>query len=73
MQSLWMPPALIKPRTFLGLLLQIKGTMPTPQHAYERSIQALEGLPNDIRDYAMVLDDFGGLYVETGQPELQSG
>jgi hypothetical protein len=29
----------------------------------------LEGLPNNVRDYAMVLDDFGGLCLVTGHPE----
>jgi tetratricopeptide (TPR) repeat protein len=54
----------------LGLAYEDQGNYVDSQHAYERSIRTFEGLPNNARDYAMALDDFGGLYVSTGQPEL---
>lgn len=54
----------------LGLAYEDQGNYVGSQHAYERSIHTFEGLPNNVRDYAMALDDFGGLYVATGQPEL---
>jgi tetratricopeptide (TPR) repeat protein len=54
----------------LGLTYEDQGDYVDSQHTYERSIRMFEGLPNNVRDYAMVLDDFGGLYVATGQPEL---
>jgi tetratricopeptide (TPR) repeat protein len=54
----------------LGLAYEDQGDYLDSQHAYERSIRTLEGLPNNIKDYAMALDDFGGLYVDAWQPEL---
>jgi tetratricopeptide (TPR) repeat protein len=54
----------------LGLAYEDQGDYIDSQHAYERSIRTFEGLPNNVRDYAMALDDFGGLYVATGQPEI---
>jgi tetratricopeptide (TPR) repeat protein len=54
----------------LGLAYEDQGDYLDSQHAYERSIRTIEGLPNNVRDYAMALDDFGGLYLATGQPEL---
>ncbi|WP_157467796.1 tetratricopeptide repeat protein [Edaphobacter aggregans] len=54
----------------LGLAYEDQGDYLDSQHAYERSIRTLEGLSNNIEDYAMALDDFGGLYLEAGQLEL---
>ena len=54
----------------LGLAYEDQGSYVDSQHAYERSIRMFESLPNNVKDYAMVLDDFGGLYIVTGQPEL---
>jgi len=54
----------------LGFAYEDQGDYLDSQHAYERSIRTLEGLPNNIKDYAMALDDFGGLYVDAWQPEL---
>lgn len=54
----------------LGLALEDQGDFPASRHAFEQSLQAYEGAPNDTIDYAMALDDFGELYVATGQPDL---
>lgn len=53
----------------LGLALEDHGDFPASRRAFEQSIQAYEGVPNDASDYGMVLDDFGELYVATGQLE----
>ncbi len=63
-------PAVGRAWNVLGLAFEDQGNYASSQHAYERSIRTLEGLPNNIRDYAMAVDDFGGLYVVTGQLEL---
>ncbi|WP_263365504.1 tetratricopeptide repeat protein [Edaphobacter bradus] len=63
-------PAVGKAWNVLGLAYEDQGNYLDSQHAYERSIRTFEGLPNNTRDYAMALDDFGGLYVAAGQPEL---
>src|SRR5437879_9647004 len=52
---------------FLGLAYQDVGEFALSQHAYEESLRILKDLPENIRDYAMALDDFGGLYVATAQ------
>jgi len=57
----------------LGLAFEDQGDFPLSQHAYEQSIRILEGLPNNTRDYAMVLDDFGGLYVSISQFKIADG
>jgi tetratricopeptide (TPR) repeat protein len=54
----------------LGLAYEGLGEFALSQHAYEESLRILEGLPDNIRDYAMALDDFGGLYLATGQFEV---
>ena len=54
----------------LGLAYQDEGDYIDSQHAYERSVQMFGSLPDNAEDYAMVLNDFGGLYVETSQPKL---
>src|SRR6266567_7755608 len=52
----------------LGLAYEDEGELQLAQHADEESIRILETLPN-IRDYAMALDDLGGVYVTAGQFE----
>ncbi len=64
------PPIFGKAWNVLGLAFEDQGNYADSQRAYERSIHTFECLPNNVRDYAMALDDFGGLYVATGQPEL---
>jgi tetratricopeptide (TPR) repeat protein len=54
----------------LGLAYEDLGEFALSRHAYEESLRILEGLPDNIRDYAMALDDFGGLYIATGQFEV---
>jgi tetratricopeptide (TPR) repeat protein len=53
----------------LGLAYEDMGEFDRSQHAYEESLRILKDLPNNLRDYAMALDDFGGLYVAMGQFE----
>jgi tetratricopeptide (TPR) repeat protein len=53
----------------LGLAYEDQGESPLSRHAYEESLRILESLPDNIRHYAMALDDFGGLYMATGQFE----
>jgi tetratricopeptide (TPR) repeat protein len=59
-----------KASNILGLAYQNQGEFPLSRHAYEASLRLLESLPDNIRDYAMALDDFGGLYLATGQFEV---
>src|SRR5260370_15101361 len=54
----------------LGLAYEDLGAFALSQHACEESLRILEGLPDNIQDYAMALDDFGALYVATGQFEV---
>jgi tetratricopeptide (TPR) repeat protein len=54
----------------LGLAYDDQGNFPFAQHAFEESLHILENLPDNIQDYAMALEDFGGLYVVTGQFEV---
>jgi len=54
----------------LGLSYEDQGDFRDSTRAFEQSIQAYETVPNDTRDYAIALDDFGGLYVNTGQVDL---
>jgi tetratricopeptide (TPR) repeat protein len=63
-------PGIGKAWNVLGLAYEYQGNYVDSQHAYERSIHTFEGLPDDVKDYGMALDDFGGLYILTGQPEL---
>jgi len=53
----------------LGLAYQDQGSFTRAQHAYEQSIHTFERLPSNIRDYAMALDDLGGLYLAMGHPD----
>jgi tetratricopeptide (TPR) repeat protein len=54
----------------LGLAYADLGEFSLSQHAYEESLRIFEGVPDNIRDYAMALNDFGALYVATGQFEV---
>jgi tetratricopeptide (TPR) repeat protein len=54
----------------LGLAYQDLGDFALSQRAYEESLRILEGMSDNIQDYAMALNDFGALYVATGQFEL---
>ena len=51
----------------LGLALEDEGDFSASRRAFEESIQAYEGLQSVATDYAMALDDFGELYVVSGQ------
>lgn len=50
----------------LGLAYEEQGDPQLARHAYEESLRILKPLP-DSRDYAMALDDLGGIYLETRQ------
>jgi tetratricopeptide (TPR) repeat protein len=63
-------PSVGKSWNILGLAYEDIGNLAYAQHALERSIHIFEGLPNNISDYAMALDDLGGIYATTGQLEL---
>lgn len=54
----------------LGLALQDQGDFSASRGAFEQSIRAYEGLANNAIDFAMTLDDFGELYIVTGQADL---
>jgi tetratricopeptide (TPR) repeat protein len=54
----------------MGLAYQDLGDYASSQHAYEESLRIFEGLPKNLQDYAMALNDFGGLYVVTGRFEV---
>ena len=47
-----------------------QGDLALSQHAYEESLRILESLPDNVREYAMALDDFGGHYLATDQFEI---
>jgi tetratricopeptide (TPR) repeat protein len=53
----------------LGLTYKDQGDFVYAQHAFEQSIRILESLPNNTREYGMALDNLGGLFLATGQPE----
>ena len=63
-------PSSGKAWNILGLAYDDLGEFALSQHAYEESLHILEGLPKNILDYAMALDDFGAFYVDTGQFEV---
>ncbi len=50
----------------LALAYADQGNFALAQHAYEQSIHLLERSPGNIKDYAMALDGFGGLYLAMG-------
>ena len=52
-----------------GLAYADQGEFTRSQHAYEESLRILDSLPDNVQEYAVVLDDFGGLYLSTGQFE----
>jgi tetratricopeptide (TPR) repeat protein len=54
----------------LALAYEDQGDFTDAQRAYERSIRALENSPNHVKDYAMALDDLGGLYQAMGHADL---
>ncbi len=62
------PFATGKAWNILGLAYEDQGELQLARHADEESIRIFETLPN-TRDYAMALDDLGGVYVTTGQFE----
>jgi tetratricopeptide (TPR) repeat protein len=53
----------------LGLAYEDMGEFALSQRAYEESLRILRDLPDNLRDYAMAIDDFGGLYVAISQFE----
>lgn len=53
-----------------ALAYEDRGDFADAQRAYERAIRKLEELPNHIKDYAMALDDLGGLYLAMGDADL---
>jgi hypothetical protein len=63
-------PGTGKAWNILGLCYEDQGQFQLSQHAFEESLRVLENLPDNIRDYATALDDFGGLYLATGQFEV---
>ncbi len=54
----------------LALAYEDRGDFPNAQRAYERAIRTMEKLPNHNKDYAMALDDLGGLYLVMGHADL---
>jgi tetratricopeptide (TPR) repeat protein len=53
----------------LGLAYEDLGKFSLSQHAFEESIRILKRDPNTT-NYAMALNDFGGMYLATGQLEI---
>ena len=54
----------------LGNAYQDEEAFADARHAYEQSLQIFETLPNNLSGRAMVLDDFGQLYVYTRQFDI---
>ncbi|MGA8438200.1 MAG: tetratricopeptide repeat protein [Candidatus Sulfotelmatobacter sp.] len=54
----------------LALAYEDRGDFSDAQRAYERAIRTLEKLPSHTKDYAMALDDLGGLYLAMGHADL---
>ncbi len=59
-------PGTGKAWNILGLAYEDLGEFSLSQHAFEESVQILKSDP-DIRNFAMALNDFGGVYVAMGQ------
>ena len=59
-------PGTGKAWNILGLAYEDLGEFSLSQHAYEESIRILRNDP-DTRNYAMALNDFGGMYLAMGQ------
>ncbi|MGA7753350.1 MAG: tetratricopeptide repeat protein [Candidatus Sulfotelmatobacter sp.] len=53
----------------LGLSYKDQGDFALSERAFEQSIRLLERSYDRSRDYAMALDNFGGLLLAMGQPE----
>jgi tetratricopeptide (TPR) repeat protein len=51
----------------LGLAYTDQGVIGPAQHAYEQAISILQPLPENVRDYASALDNFGAFYRAMGQ------
>jgi len=51
----------------LGLAYEDQGSFSRAQHAFEQAIHVLKALPDHATDYAMALDDLGGLYLAMDQ------
>jgi tetratricopeptide (TPR) repeat protein len=64
------PPDTGKAWNILALADEDQGDFADAQRAYERAIHTLEKLPNHLKDYAMALDDLGGLYLAMGHADL---
>lgn len=64
------PAGIGKAWNVLGLAYEDQGDFFASRRAFEQSIQAYDGLANEITGHAMALDDFGELYVATGQLDL---
>lgn len=64
------PQGVARAWNVLGLAFEDQGDFFASRRAFEQSIQAYEGLANDKAGYAAALDDFGELYVATGQVDL---
>lgn len=54
----------------LGNAYQDEEDFADARHAYEQSVQICENLPGNLSGHAMVLDDFGQLYVYTRQFDI---
>jgi Tfp pilus assembly protein PilF len=53
----------------LALAYEQTGNVSESERAYERSLRLLEQQRDFVNDYASALDNFAGLYVETGRTE----
>jgi tetratricopeptide (TPR) repeat protein len=53
----------------LGLTYTDQGAFSAAQHAFEQALYLLQSLPENVRDYAAALDNFGLLYRAMGQLE----
>jgi len=51
----------------LGLAYEDQGDFIDAQHSFEQAISTLKGLTDHATDYAMSLDNLGGLYLVTGR------
>ena len=54
----------------LGVAYGVKGNFNEAQAAFERALRILEGDPDGVGDYASALDNYAGLYSDTGQLEI---
>jgi tetratricopeptide (TPR) repeat protein len=59
-------PGTGKAWNIMGLAYEDLGEFSLSQHAYEESTRILRSDP-DVRNYAMALNDFGGMYLAMGQ------